>query len=355
MYKRGKYYAHKFMIGGSHKSFYSAEKNETAAWVDICNQKTEYEKRLHLQKHNFRVLAERMLEQQEKVVGHSCAENYGYAVKHLSPFFDMDIQDIKPIDVQRILDNMAKQRFSYSAVSKVKIVFGLTLKYAILYEDIPLVNFMSVIKVPKNTHKGKIKAPDDEVIDAILKNAHTAKFGLWAVSLLCTGFRRGELNAIQRKDVDFKNMQIPLYRSVEFINNRPVLKEMPKTESGIRKQPILDIYLPYLEKICEGLAPDDFLFGGEQPLSKTMLTKRWNAYKKSIGHDFRGHQLRHAYAWLLYRAGYDPKTMQHLLGHADFKTTMNIYTEFSREVEQSKLKDLNDYMARTYLDKNAAN
>lgn len=349
MYKaKGKYYAHKFLINGEKKIFYSAEKNKTAAWVDICNQKAEYEKNVHLQKNNFKILADRMLEQQEKIVGHSCAESYMYSVKHLAPFFDMDIQDIKPIDVQRLLDDMAKQRYSYSAVSKTKIVFGLVLKYAILYENIPLNNFMSVIKVPKNTPKGRVKSPDDEVIDAIIKNAHTAKFGLWAVSLLCTGFRKGELNAIQRKDVDFKNMQIPLYRSVEFIGNQPHLKDMPKTESGVRKQPILDIYLPYLKELCEGLGPNDFLFGGEKPLTKTQIDKRWRVYKKEIGHDFRGHQLRHAYALLLYRAGYDPKTMQHLLGHANFSTTMNIYTEFSKEVEQAKLKDLNDYMAKTF-------
>ena len=349
MYKTGKYYAHKFLIDGEKKIFYSTEKNKTAAWVDICNQKAECEKNSHLQKNNFKILADRMLEQQEKVVGHSCAESYGYSVKHLSPFFNMDIQDIKPIDVQRLLDDMAKQRYSYSAVSKTKIVFGLVLKYAILYENLPLNNFMSVIKVPKTAPKGRIKSPDDEVIEAIIKNAYTAKFGLWAVSLLCTGFRKGELNAIRRRDVDFKNMQIPLLQSVEFIGNQPRLKDMPKTESGIRKQPILDIYLPFLEKICEDLAPDDFLFGGEKPLTKTQIDKRWRVYKKEIGHDFRGHQLRHAYAYLLYRAGYDPKTMQHLLGHANFTTTMNIYTEFSKEVEQAKLKDLNDYLTKTFL------
>jgi integrase len=349
MYKTGKYYAHKFYIGGERKIFYSTEKNKTSAWVDICNQKAEAEKNIHQQKNNFKLLAERMLEQQEKIVGYNSTESYKYSVKYLSPFFDMDIQDIKPIDVQRLLDDMAKQQYSYSAVSKAKVVFGLTLKYAILYENLPLNNFMSVIKVPKNTLKGRIKSPDDEVIEAIIKNAYTTKFGLWAVSLLCTGIRRGELNALQRKDVDFKNMQISILNTVIFEVNQPKVKPVPKTESGIRKQPILDIYLPYLKTICEGLAPDDFLFGGKKPLTKTAIDKRWKVYKKEVGYDFNGHQLRHAYALLLYRAGYDPKTMQHLLGHANFSTTMNIYTEFSKEVEQAKLKDLNDYMSKTYM------
>ena len=150
------YYAHKFLIDGKPKMFYSKEKTESSAWVDICNQKAEYEKSIHLQKNNFKVLANKMLEQQEKLVGHNCIESYRHAVKHLEPFFDRDVQDIKPIDVQRVLDEMSQQRYSYSAVSKTKIVFGLILKYAILYEGLPLNNFISVIKVPKSTTKGNV-------------------------------------------------------------------------------------------------------------------------------------------------------------------------------------------------------
>lgn len=350
MYKlRGKYYVHKFTIDGEAKSFTSKEKNEAAAWMDICNQKQKYEQELHTQKHNFKVLAEKAMEHQANNVGYSCMVAYNNALRHLEIFYTRDIESIKPLEVQALLDDLVKQRYSFSMVSKVKSVFGMVIKYSILYENLPINNFMSVIKVPKNAPKGKVVAPDDVVIDTIMKSAYTTEFGPWAVSLLCTGFRRGELNAVQKKDVDFKNMVIPLYRSVEFIHNQPHLKDAPKTESGVRKQPILDIYKPYLEKICDGLEPDDFLFGGKKPLTETMLKKRWDKYKKEIGYDLRGHQLRHAYALLLYRAGYDPKTMQHLLGHADFKTTMNIYTDFSKEVEKKKLKKLNSYMNKKFL------
>lgn len=349
MYKYGNYYAHKFIIHSNPKLFYSKEKTKTAAWLDICEQKKKYEEKYHKRHNNFKCLADKMLEQQERIVGYKCMESYNNGLQHLKPFYDRDIQDITPLEVQSLLDEMARKRYSFSLISKTKTVFGLTIKYAILYENLPINNYMSVIKVPKNAPKGKITAPDDFVIDTIIKSAHTAKFGLWAVSLLCTGFRRGELDAVQKRDVDFDRMKIPLYRSVEFIHNQPHLKDTPKTESGIREQPILDIYKPFLEEICKDLSPDDFLFGKEKPLTETQIKKRWVNYCKEIGHTFKGHQLRHAYALLLYRAGYDPKTMQHLLGHADFKTTMNIYTEFSKEVEHEKLKGLNEYMAKTYM------
>ncbi len=350
MYKSGNYYAHKFSLGTETKIFYSKEKTKTAAWLDICEQKKRYEEQSQKQHHNFKCLADKMMEQQERLVGYKCTESYECGLNHLQPFFHRDIQDITALEVQNLLDDMARKRYSFSSVSKTKTVYGLVLKYAILYENLSIHNYMSVIKVPKNAPKGRITAPDDFVIDTIVKSADSVDFGLWPLSLLCTGFRRGELAALQRKDVDFENMEIPLYRSVEFIHNQPHLKDAPKTESGIRKQPILDIYKPFLEKLCDGLAPDDFLFGKEKPLTETQIKKRWAKYCKEIGYTFKGHQLRHAFALLLYRAGYDPKTMQHLLGHADFKTTMNIYTEFSKEVEQEKLKDLNDYMLKNFAE-----
>ena len=67
-------------------------------------------------------------------------------------------------------------------------------------------------------------------------------------------------------------------------------------------------------------------------------------YTATIGYRFTNHQLRHAYAKLLYKAGVDPKTAQRLLRHADIQTTMNIYTEFDEEVTQASVKKANEYL-----------
>lgn len=43
------------------------------------------------------------------------------------------------------------------------------------------------------------------------------------------------------------------------------------------------------------------------------------------------HYLRHTYATQLYRAGYDLKTAQYLLGHSDIRTTANIYSHIEND------------------------
>ncbi len=186
------------------------------------------------------------------------------------------------------------------------------------------------------------------MINAISTNAENVDFGMWAMVEMCTGLRRGEINALRRCDIDFANKKISITQVTEFIGNRPQIKECPKSENGIRDVPILELLEQPLRKMCRGLEPNDFLFGGEKPYSLTMIRRRWDKYCIAVDHTFRQHQLRHAYAKLLYCAGIDPKTMQRLLGHAKFETTMNIYTDFANEMTEQSVGKLNEYMGERF-------
>ncbi len=334
---------------GKRVSFYSTAATETAANRDINRQIAAYAEDKHYEKHNFRALAEATLEEKYKTTSFSNATSYEAAMKVLSIFHDMDIEDIKPSMLQAFLNDMAARHYSFSSISKAKIFFGLVLQYATVKQDLPINNFMRSIKIPKNAQKGTVRSPNDEVIENIMKNVYTARFGEWAASLLCLGLRRGELAGLQRKDVNLARREVSLNHSVEFIGNTPHLKDKPKTVAGIRVIPIIDAYYPIIEHLCEGLDDENFLFGGDAPLTKIAIRRRWDSFCKDIGCDINGHQLRHAYAKLLYRAGVDPKTAQSLLGHADIQTTMNIYTDFDEEMTKKGGRLLNDFINSSTL------
>ena len=63
--------------------------------------------------------------------------------------------------------------------------------------------------------------------------------------------------------------------------------------------------------------------------------RQWYAYQKESGVTATPHQLRHAYATMLYEAGIDEKLAQELMGHADISTTKNIYTH----IRLSRMED----------------
>lgn len=327
------------------KTFYSSELNDKKAEKDILNQRIAFEKKIHTNNHNFLKLAERMLEETEKSVGFKSMESYQTALKHLECFYDMDIEEITPMAVQGLLEDLGRKQYSYSSVHKVKTTFGKVLAFGI-YNGLQLVDYRRVLKVPKTAKKNKKnrKSPDDFIIDTIVENATRVEFGMWAMCILCTGYRRGELDAIQRKAIDFEINTIHFLNSVEFIHNQPRLKPTGKSNSSELDVPILDILKPLLWDMVKDMPPDAFIFGGDKPLTETQLKKRWGKYCKAIGHKFDMHELRHAYAKLLYKAGVDVKTAQRLLRHADIQTTMNIYTEFDQEVTQAAIQKANDYM-----------
>ena len=336
------------VIDGKPKSFYSSEKSDKKAEKDIQQQMINYHKELYQKKHNFLLLAEQMLSEHENSVSYTTHQGYVHALKHLKPFFEKDIEAISASSVQNLLDDMAKQKYSYSAIQKAKTVFGMVLTYA-MRNDVPLNDFRRALKIPRNASKKKIKSPDDVVIETITRSAANVEWGMFAMCLLCTGYRRGELAAIQKKQIDFENNIIYYKQTVEFIHNQPHVKETAKTESSENDMPLLAILKPLLQDMVKDMRPDDFIFGREKPLSETQLNKRWKKYCKTIGHDFNMHQLRHAYAKLLYKAGVDVKTAQRLLRHADIRTTMNIYTDFADEVTLQNVDKINEYMSNTFI------
>ena len=336
------------VIDGKSKTFYSKESNDKKALKDIQQQMLTYQSDLHTRKHNFLMLAEQMLDSHEDTVSYSTHQGYVHALKHLTAFYDKNIEDISASMVQALLDDMAKQKYSYSAIHKAKTVFGMVLTYA-MRQDLPLTDFRRALRIPRTATKKKVKSPDDVIIETITQSATSVEWGMWAMCLLCTGYRRGELAAIQKKQIDFDNNIIYYKQTVEFIHNQAHVKETAKTLSSENDMPLLAILKPLLFDMVKDMCPDDFIFGREKPLSETQLNKRWKKYCKAIGHNINMHQLRHAYAKLLYKAGVDVKTAQRLLRHADIRTTMNIYTDFADEMTIKSVDKINQYMSHNFL------
>lgn len=322
-------YCKAFTVEGKRVYFYSSESTESLAEKDIQKQLLSYKDDVYIDKHNFKVLGEKMLEERSRILTDASIECYQLAFDKLSDFYDMNVEDIRPSHISGLLTEMCFKNYSKSTISKVKIVCSLILDYAINH-DIDIVNFTSAIKIPKIAKQPKkITAVSDEDLKIMLSHTDSDMW-LFAACLLFTGCRAGELNALQVKHVDFDEGVIRIEQSACYPVNKAEIKP-PKTLTSKRVIPIFKtIQQPLWERI-KGLNINSFVFNGKEPMSKTMLRKRWDKFMKECNLDFNMHQLRHSYASMLYRSGIDPKTAQHLLGHADIQTTMNIYTDFSTE------------------------
>lgn len=329
-------------IDGQRVFFYSTADSQKQAEKDIEKQMLAFKAQKHYDKHNFKAIAEKVIEEKELTASYKTVETYSVALKHLSPFYNKNIEDIKPFELQEVLNDMARQQYSSSAINKVKVLFSLVVKKATLqgieFQGEYFLKAISIPKVPKH----KTSSPDDKTIQAIIQNQNVP-FSDWAMCLLFTGLRRGELAALQKQDVDFQANVIHITKSVEFVHNQPAVKPTPKTEYSIGDVPILSTLKPILLKLTKSIRKDDFLFGGNKPLSQTQIRKQWQKYCNTLGISIKGHQLRHAYATIIYRSGVDAKTAQRLLRHADFNVTMNIYTDFQQNVTAEAVRKIDQF------------
>ena len=58
---------------------------------------------------------------------------------------------------------------------------------------------------------------------------------------------------------------------------------------------------------------------------------------------FSGHLLRHTFTTRMCEAGVNIKVIQNALGHTDISTTLNIYTDVTKELKTSEFKGLDNY------------
>ena len=64
---------------------------------------------------------------------------------------------------------------------------------------------------------------------------------------------------------------------------------------------------------------------------------------------FSCHSLRHTFATRLCENGVNIKVIQELLGHSDFSTTMDIYTDVTKDLKEREINKLNGTFSDTMI------
>ena len=329
-----------FEINGQKFKKHFYYKNEFELVEKVNAYKAEIEEK---QKIYFKQVAEEWEESHYSTIRSGTKTCYDPALKRAKEEFDgVEIKDVKPIDVKRLIDGMAKKRYSSQTVTVQLTVLNLIFNFAVLHGYLET-NPASVVSVPRNLPKQKRKLPSDAELKVVLNSANV-DFGLFAYLILLTGCRRGEALALQWQDIDFENKLIYVNKTVSYMesHNKPIVQEQTKTESGTRTIVMLDdLYTVLLAK--KG-AKRHFVFGGEIPLSQTQFRNRWQNYLKETGLSITPHQLRHGYATILYDANVDEKVAQELMGHSKIQLTRDVYTHIRQSRLTSATNNLNDYI-----------
>lgn len=318
-------------INGKRKSFYGHNERE-------INRKIAEYKEENRHGPKFKEVAEEWEKEHFPTLEYNTLKGYRPALKRsIEEFGGQYIRSIAAKSISLYLERMAKKGYAQKTVRTQLLVINLICAKATLDGDIEY-NPAASVKIPKGLSKTRREMPNEGDIEKVKKSIRLT-FGLFAYFILYTGCRRGEALALTYGDIDRKNNVIHINKSVYHDNNRPYIKQ-PKTEAGCRNIILLDVLankLPINRKKADLLFPN--ADGGL--LTETQFQRQWKLYQKESGVSATPHQLRHAYATILFEAGLDDKDAQELLGHANISTTRDIYTHITNKHREETAKKLN--------------
>jgi len=259
----------------------------------------------------------------------------------------IEIENLKPIILQNLyydLLDTGRQRGDITKPLNAKTVLQThrilhkAFKNAVQLEVINSNPSDSVELPKKKKYKYNIILGDElkQFLESF-KGLHVYDAVMLAVLL---GLRRGELLALQFKDINYKDKTITINKSV--VNGKGEIRiDTTKTESSNRIIVLSDDMLKFLS----GLKEKHIKATEESYIISNIRNEMYNPASFSRLYTFtrdtkglpkiRFHDLRHIHATILYQNGVKAKVIQERLGHSNISTTLDIYTHLFKEDQTS--------------------
>ena len=197
-------------------------------------------------------------------IAYQTQKSYKPALRRaIAEFGPTPIKDIKPKDINKFLHSL-KDSFSAKSLANQRLILNLIFNSGLLSGDIEI-NPCTAVKTPQGErHIRTAATPTDEE-----KVKASTEIWLFPYFALMSGMRKGEILALQWKDINFEENYIEVSKSVYHIGDRPAIKS-PKTAAGVRIVPLLAPLKEKLLAISKRNA-ESFIFSDD---GKTPLTDR---------------------------------------------------------------------------------
>lgn len=329
----------KITINGKQVFFYSAEPTEKRAEKDINTQLLSYKEKEERGLSFTEVANMWVDEYRERASEINFYKSVRSSYNRILEFFSSheEIKKITHKDILVFMDYLVSLGFYKKTIASHKSVLNMIFQYAVIHGYVET-NIVRDLSLPSNLQKKAREFPSTEEIRIV--DSHYDGFDFLPYFILYSGLRRSEVLALQYEDIDFKKKTITITKHLLHYGNQPIIENRTKTENSKRTVILIDRLAEKLPKNKKGL-----IFCNEDgtPFSLHQYSDKWAEYQKTYGIKITAHQLRHAYATMLFEAGIDIKDAQELMGHSDINLTRQIYTHIRSERRKETTDKLNNF------------
>lgn len=356
-------YMGRFMYHGKPYTTYGKTAKEAVKNLEELKYKVEHDIYFKDSSVTFNVWFDIWIEQYKSPVVKSGTvgvyqQNYNAYIKHV--FGNKQLRDIRTDHIQAFYNNMAT-KYSLNTLEICRAILNGMYAQAVRNEIIQK-NPVSNAVLPRK----RIERPDNVLSMSdqrlFLQYAKgTRHYPIYELAL-STGMRSGELRGLQWTDIDFQEKIIHVTHTLVYYNGEYIL-DSPKTLSSKRDIPMLNNVSQLLRQQKKDQLEERLMMGPlwsppkgfeslvftnaeGHPINRDRFKRCIDKITKKIQKEdilfphVTPHTFRHTFATRSLEHGMNPKTLQAILGHSDFSTTMDTYAHVLPDTKAIELEKI---------------
>ena len=325
-------------------------------------------------------------EQLKKGLKPNTFQNYKYMYNlFVAPDFgNTRITELKRSDVRAFYNTLSDEKhIRANTIDSLHTVLHQVLEIGVEDEYLRYNPSDNALKELKRAHssdferKKALTIPESNLFESFL--AKSGQYRRWQpifTVMLWTGMRVGEITGLRWCDIDLVEDTISVNHTLVYYDRGGTQRcgfgvNTPKTKAGERTIPMLpkvkEAFLQEKEYqkeiglkcnvVVDGYTDFIFInrFGSVQyqgtlnkALQRIIRDCNYEVLDKGLKNSvllpkFSNHSLRHTFTTRMCEAGVNIKAMQDILGHADAETTLQIYTDATKDLKKSEIINFEEY------------